>query len=212
MIAIVDYEAGNLTSVAAALDSLGFQAAITSDPATIAAAERIVFPGVGAAGSAMSNLRRLGLAGPLRQAVAAGKPFLGICLGFQILFEHSDEDDGVDLLGIFRGRVVRFAAGMVDENGRGPLKVPQMGWNLASFRGTHPVWHDLPTGSEFYFVHSYYPQPDPADICATTVYGTTFASGVAHGNVVAFQFHPEKSGRPGLQLLRNFCTWSPSRG
>jgi glutamine amidotransferase len=209
MIAIVDYEAGNLTSVAAALETLGFAAVITSDPAAIAAAERIVFPGVGAAGSAMHNLHRLGLAAPLRQAVAAGKPFLGICLGFQILFEHSAEDDGVDLLGVFPGRVVRFADGMF-EGGLGPLKVPQMGWNLASFRGAHPVWHDLPAGSEFYFVHSYYPEPDPADICATTVYGTTFASGVARGNVVAFQFHPEKSGRPGLQLLRNFCTWSPT--
>jgi glutamine amidotransferase len=209
MIAIVDYEAGNLTSVAAALDVLGFQAVITSEPAVIAAAERIVFPGVGAAGSAMRNLQRLGLAGPLRQAVAAGKPFLGICLGFQILFEHSDEDGGVELLGVFRGRVVRFADGMT-EGGQGPLKVPQMGWNLASFRGAHPVWADLPADSEFYFVHSYYPEPEPADIGATTVYGKTFASGVARGNVVAFQFHPEKSGRPGLQLLRNFCTWSPA--
>jgi glutamine amidotransferase len=209
MIAIVDYEAGNLTSVAAALRSLGVQATITSEPAVIAAAERLVFPGVGAAGSAMRNLRRLGLAEPLRQAVAAGKPFLGICLGFQILFEHSAEDGGVDLLGVFRGRVVRFADGMV-EGGMGPLKVPQMGWNLAAFRGDHPVWHGLPADSEFYFVHSYYPEPEPADVCATTIYGKTFASGVARGNVVAFQFHPEKSGRPGLQLLRNFCAWSPA--
>jgi len=209
MIAIVDYEAGNLTSVAAALAALGVQATVTSSPADIDAAERVIFPGVGAAGSAMRNLKRLGLAEPLRQAVASGKPFLGICLGFQILFEHSDEDNGVDLLGVFRGRVVRFADGMY-EGGTGPLKVPQMGWNQAVFRGVHPVWQDLPPESEFYFVHSYYPVPDPAAVCATTVYGTAFASGVARGNVVAFQFHPEKSGRPGLQLIRNFCSWTPA--
>jgi imidazole glycerol-phosphate synthase subunit HisH len=209
MIAIVDYEAGNLTSVAAALHSLGFAATVTGEPAAIAAADRIVFPGVGAAGSAMANLRRLGLVAPLRQAVADGKPFLGICLGFQILFEYSEEDGGVDLLGVFRGRVVRFADGMT-ENGTGPLKVPHMGWNVAAFRGAHTVWDGLPADSEFYFVHSYYPEPDPADVAATTVYGRPFASGVARGSVVAFQFHPEKSGRPGLQLLRNFCTWSPA--
>lgn len=209
MIAIVDYEAGNLTSVAAAVAALGQEATVTSRPADIRAAERIVFPGVGAARSAMRNLSRLGLAEPLRQAVASGKPFLGICLGFQILFEHSDEDEGVDLLGVFRGRVVRFADGM-HEGGTGPLKVPQMGWNQVTFRGVHPVWQGVPAGSEFYFVHSYYPVPDPADVCATTVYGVPFASGVARGNVAAFQFHPEKSGRPGLQLLRNFCSWIPA--
>jgi glutamine amidotransferase len=157
----------------------------------------------------MANLRRLGLAEPLRQAVNAGKPFLGICLGFQILFEHSDEDGGVDLLGIFPGRVVRFADGM-REGGEGPLKVPHMGWNQAAFRGDHPVWRDLPPASEFYFVHSYYPQPQAGHIGAETTYGIRFASGVARGSVVAFQFHPEKSGRPGLQLLRNFLSWSPA--
>jgi glutamine amidotransferase len=209
MIAIVDYDAGNLTSVAAAVEALGFDAVITSDPGEIAAAERIIFPGVGAAGSAMRNLRRLGLAGPLRQAVTDGKPFLGICLGFQILFEHSDEDGGVDLLGVFPGRVVRFADGM-REGDQGPLKVPHMGWNQVAFRGRHPVWQEVPPGAEFYFVHSYYPQPAATHVCAETTYGTRFASGVAQGSVVAFQFHPEKSGRPGLQLLRSFLTWFPA--
>jgi len=209
MIAIVDYDAGNLTSVAAAVESLGFEAAVTSRADGIAAADRVIFPGVGAAGSAMQNLKRFGLEACLRQAVAAGKPFLGICLGFQILFEHSDEDGGADLLGVFPGRVVRFADGMYEE-GTGPLKVPHMGWNQARFRGAHPVWQGIPEGSEFYFVHSYHPQPEAAHVCSETTYGIRFASGVARGNVVAFQFHPEKSGRPGLQLLRNFLTWSPA--
>jgi len=210
MIAIVDYDAGNLTSVAAALARLGFEAAITSRPADLAQADRIIFPGVGAAGSAMRNLERLGLAQALRDSVASGKPFLGICLGFQILFAHSDEDGGTPCLGILPGKVVRFREGMI-ENEVGPLKVPQMGWNGASFRGEHPVWSGLPNASEFYFVHSYHPLPDEADICATTLYGIEFASGVARDNLVAFQFHPEKSGRPGLQLLDNFCRWDPGK-
>lgn len=209
VIAIVDYEAGNLTSVAAAVESLGFEAVVTGSPGGIAAAERVIFPGVGAAGSAMRALKRRGLEAPLREAVRAGKPFLGICLGFQILFEFSDEDGGTDLLGIFPGRVVRFPQGLRDAMGGGPLKIPHMGWNEVRFRGRHPVWDGIPAGSEFYFVHSYYPQAAEADVCAETEYGLRFASGVARGRVVAFQFHPEKSGRPGLRLLRNFLTWDP---
>ncbi|NLF18613.1 MAG: imidazole glycerol phosphate synthase subunit HisH [Lentisphaerae bacterium] len=207
MIVIVDYEAGNLTSVAAAAAAAGFPARISSDPADIATAERLIFPGVGAAASAMHHLRRLGLVEPLRAAVASGKPFLGICLGFQILFEHSDEDGGVDLLGLFRGRVVRFPDGMT-EGGQGPLKVPHMGWSRVEFTRSMPLGEGLPADSEFYFVHSYYPEPEPSAVCATAVYGRRFAAGVARGNVIGFQFHPEKSGRPGLQLLRNFCTWT----
>ncbi|MFA5204094.1 MAG: imidazole glycerol phosphate synthase subunit HisH [Lentisphaeria bacterium] len=207
MIAIVDYRAGNLASVARALDHLGHPGTITSAPEVIADADRIVFPGVGAAGEAMRNLEELGLAPALRQAVADGKPFLGICLGYQILFEHSDEDGGVPCLGLLPGRVVRFAE---LASGTGPrLKVPHMGWNRATFLRPHPVWKDIPDGSDFYFVHSYYPQAAPKVTACTTDYGVTFASGAASGSLVGFQFHPEKSGPPGLRLLRNFCQWLP---
>ncbi|OPZ27636.1 MAG: Imidazole glycerol phosphate synthase subunit HisH 1 [Lentisphaerae bacterium ADurb.BinA184] len=210
MIAIVDYRAGNLTSVQRALDALGLaeSAHVTQSPADIAAADRIIFPGVGAAGEAMDNLRDLGLAGPLRQAVADGKPFLGICIGYQLLFERSEEDSA-ECLGLFAGRVVRFAAGLREAGSPRPLKIPQMGWNEVRFRGHHPLWEGVPAGSEFYFVHSYYPEPSPDRVCATAVYGIEFAAGAARNNLVGFQFHPEKSGRPGLRLLANFCAWRP---
>ena len=208
MIAVVDYEAGNLTSVAAAVRKLGHECLITSEPAAVHDAERVVFPGVGAAGSAMRNLSKLALADCIREYVAGGRPFLGICVGFQLLFERSEEDD-TDCLGILPGRVVRFPPSLRGPDGR-PLKVPQIGWNRAEFHGSHPVWHGVAAGSEFYFVHSYFPVPRAEDICATTAYGIEFASGVCRGNVAAFQFHPEKSGRPGLKLLDNFCRWDPS--
>jgi glutamine amidotransferase len=208
MIAIVDYRAGNLTSVQRALDALGFASRITADPKEVQNAQRIVFPGVGAAGEAMRNLRELGLDTVIKEQVSQGKPFLGICLGYQVLFEHSDEND-VDCLGILRGNVVRFADGMRDEGSAIPLKIPEMGWNEVCFRGTHPVWHDIPAGSEFYLVHSYYPVPDQQVVGATAEYGIEYACGVASGSLVAFQFHPEKSGRPGLRLLKNFCEWQP---
>ena len=207
MIAIVDYRAGNLTSVAAALRKLGQPCCITSDPAAITGAERIVFPGVGAAGTAMQHLTDLDLVEPLRAAVAAGRPFLGICLGYQILFEHSEEDD-CGGLGLLHGTVRRFPDSMPGADGR-RLKVPHMGWNEVTFREEHALWDGLAPGSEFYFVHSYYAQPGPADVAATTVYGIEFAAGIVHDNLAAFQFHPEKSGRPGLRLLANFCGWQP---
>ena len=207
MIAIVDYRAGNLASVARALEHLGQTGVITSDPDIIAAADRIIFPGVGAAGEAMRNLHELGLQPVLRQAVADGKPLLGICLGYQILFEHSEEDGGIACLGLLPGRVVRFAESAPGAMPR--LKVPHMGWNQAVFGRPHPVWHGVPAGSEFYFVHSYYPKAPVKVTACTTDYGVTFASGAATGSLVGFQFHPEKSGPPGLRLLLNFCHWSP---
>jgi glutamine amidotransferase len=210
-IAIVDYRAGNLTSVARALASLGRQSVITCDPATIAQAERIIFPGVGAAGEAMRNLTELGLGAVLRDAVAQGKPFLGICLGYQILFSGSDEDGGVECLGILPGQVVRFPDPLLATGYPRPLKVPHMGWNGVRFLRAHPVLEGVPAGSEFYFVHSYYPQPAQPDLrCGETDYGLTFASGVAWKSLIAFQCHPEKSGRPGLRLLDNFCRWEPA--
>ena len=203
MIAIVDYRAGNLTSVRLAFEAIGAPARVTADPAAIRAAERIVFPGVGAAGSAMANLGELGLAPVLRERVAAGVPFLGICLGTQILFDRSEEDGGTACLGLLRGEAKRFVARTHAE------KIPQMGWNQAKIVRPHPLLDGIPDGSDFYFVHSYYPAPaDPADAVCTTEYaGTRFASMVGRGNLAATQFHPEKSGRAGLRLLANFARW-----
>ena len=206
MIAIIDYRAGNLTSVRLAFEALGREAVITDDPARIRAADRVVFPGVGAAGAAMRHLQSLDLAGTIRDVARRGTPFLGICLGTQIILEHSDEDGGTDTLGLLPGRVIRFAP--VDRYD----KVPHMGWNQVETRAAHPVFEGIAPGTEFYFVHSYYPAPaDPACILGTTDYaGVTFASALARGCIVATQFHPEKSGRAGLQLLENFCRWQPA--
>lgn len=205
MIAIIDYRAGNLTSVRLAFESLGREAVITDDPARIRAAERVVFPGVGAAGAAMHHLHSLNLADTIHEVAQRGTPFLGICLGTQIILEHSDEDGGTDTLGLLPGRVIRFTPESRYD------KVPHMGWNQVTPIAPHPLFDGIESGSEFYFVHSYYPAPsDPACILGTTAYaGTTFASVLARGHLVATQFHPEKSGRTGLRLLENFCRWQP---
>jgi glutamine amidotransferase len=204
VIAIIDYRAGNLTSVRLACDSLGLPAEITSDPARIAAAERVIFPGVGAIGSAMQTINELGLATTIRDVVAAGTPFLGICLGTQIIFEHSAEDGGVDGIGLLAGNVLPFTPSSRFD------KVPQMGWNTVVQQQAHPLFADIEDGAEFYFVHSYYPMPsEPACIIGATEYAdVTFAAAVARDNLVATQFHPEKSGRIGLKLLHNFATWT----
>ena len=205
MTAIVDYRAGNLTRVRLAFETIGAAAAVTSDPDAIRAADRILFPGVGAAGSAMANLAATGLAPVLRERVAAGVPFLGICLGTQILFERSEEDGGTPCLGILRGEAKRFVARTHAE------KIPHMGWNQAKIARPHPLLDGIPDGTDFYFVHGYYPAPaDPADVVCTTDYcGVSFASMVGRGNVAATQFHPEKSGPAGLRLLENFARWTP---
>jgi glutamine amidotransferase len=205
MIAIVDYKAGNLTSVQLAFRALGCDAAVTSDPRTILAASRVVFPGVGAAGSAMRNLADLHLTPVLREVAARGTPFLGICLGTQILLEFSEEDGGTPTLGLLPGRVPRFQPADPWD------KVPQIGWNQVRITRPHALLEGIDDGSEFYFVHSYYPAPaDPALALGTTDYaGVTFASMIGRGNVAATQFHPEKSGRIGLRLLANFTRWAP---
>lgn len=202
MIAIVDYGAGNLTSVDLAVRRVGGGACVTSEPSLVDQAERVIFPGVGAARFAMDNLSRMGLDAAVRRAIEAGKPVLGICLGTQIIFERSDEDGGTACLGILPGRVERFP----DDLGE---KIPHMGWNEVEFAWGHPVMRGVEAGSEFYFVHSYFPVPsDHSLILGRTTYGSvTFAAAVARKNLVAFQFHPEKSGRPGLQILGNFLTW-----
>ena len=194
MTAIVDYRAGNLTSVKLAFDALGEESIVTSDPAVVRAADRVVFPGVGAAASAMASLRELGLADAVREVALSGKPFFGICLGMQILFERSEEDGGVDTLGVLPGQVKRFP----DVPG---FKVPEMGWNDVETDGGDGL---LGAGGDYYFVHSYYAELGPFTVGRTSYAGVTFTSAVRKENLFATQFHPEKSGRIGLELLRKF--------
>ncbi len=195
---ILDYDAGNLTSVQRACAHLGHDAAVVRDAAAVDAADRVIFPGVGAAAQCMGSLNALGLAGALRRAIDAGKPVLAICVGLQLLFEHSEEDGGVPCLGILPGRVVRFRP--TDP----ALKVPHMGWNAVEFAPGEPLAVGLP-GSHLYFVHSYYVEPAAGVmVVAHTTHGVRFCAGVRRGSLAAFQFHPEKSGAVGLALLRNF--------
>jgi len=208
--AILDYEAGNLTSVERAVRHLGFDGRITRDPRAIRDADRVIFPGVGAAGSAMDSLRRLALDGELRRAVESGRPVLGICIGCQIVFDRSEENAGTGCLGILPGTVIRFRFA---EGGRG-IKVPHMGWNQVRFRRPHPVLAPKGPPAEpdhYYFVHSYHPAPsDPDLVLGTCEYGgLEFPAAVGRDNLVAVQFHAEKSGRPGLRLLENFLRWRP---
>ena len=205
MIAILDYEAGNLASVARSLKALTSQVTVTQDPQVVAQAERLIFPGVGAAGEAMVHLKRLGLDVALKEAWVAGKPILGICLGAQIILEHSAEGD-TPCLGLIPGEVRRLQPAAPAGGPR--CKIPHMGWNQITIRRDHPVLAGIPAGAEFYFVHSYY--PDPADeqaVLGVTDYGQEFPSIIGAANVLATQFHPEKSGRFGLQLLHNFLNW-----
>ena len=203
MIAIVDYKAGNLTSVAHALEHLGHRCEITDRPEKVRGAERVILPGVGAAGATMENLRALGLVEVLRNDVAdAGKPFLGICIGIQVLLSHSDEDGGVDCLDIIAGRVVKFPTSV---DGR-PLKVPQIGWNRVHQERPHPIFAGVPDNSHVYFVNSFHPvTDDKSAVIGTSDYGIPFTAAIARDNVVATQFHLEKSGAAGLRMLDNFC-------
>jgi imidazole glycerol-phosphate synthase subunit HisH len=211
-IAIIDYGMGNLRSVAKAVEHVapGCSIVVPSDPKEVAAASRVIFPGQGAMPDCMRELEARGV----REAVvaaAASKPFLGICIGEQMLFAHSEEGD-VPGLGILPGEVVRFpeAASMKTPDG-GHLKVPHMGWNeVAQIDPAHPMWAGIDDGERFYFVHSYYVVPaDPAAGAAETTYGLRFTSAVGRDNIFAVQFHPEKSARAGLQLLSNFVRWNP---
>lgn len=208
-IAVVDYGMGNLRSVSKALEHVapGRHIVVSSDPTEIDAAERVVFPGQGAMPDCMRELDSRGL----RQSVikaAASKPFLGICIGLQLLFEHSEEGDAAGL-GILPGKVVRFEkSGMRDVVGH-KLKVPHMGWNQVYQTQKHPMWQKIPDGERFYYVHSYYVVPqNPEIIAAYSEYPARFTSAVAKDNIFAVQFHPEKSQHAGLQLLSNFVHWS----
>lgn len=197
MIAIIDYGAGNLQSVEKALRHLGCQCQITADPGELAAAQAAVLPGVGAFGDAMGQLRARGLEEPIRQFVPSGKPFLGICLGLQILFEESEESPGVKGLGLLRGRVLRLPK----ESG---LKIPHIGWNSLSVGKPGGLFAGVEGEPYVYFVHSYYLRAEEDVVTATAEYGTTIHAAVQKGNLLACQFHPEKSGQVGLSLLENF--------
>lgn len=198
MIAIIDYDAGNIRSVEKACVALGRDARVTSDPEEILSADHVILPGVGAFGDCMDHLHERQLITVIRQVQEKGIPFLGICLGLQLLFEDSEESPGVDGLGLLKGHIVRFNE---SEN----LKVPHMGWNQISFPKQGRLFKDIPEGSYVYFVHSYYLKADdPSIVTARCSYGADFDASVECGNVFACQFHPEKSGRTGLMILKNF--------
>ena len=209
-IAVVDYGMGNLRSVAKAIEHVapGRTVCVTDDPLEVESAGRVVFPGQGAMPDCMRELDARGLRSAV-MAAAANKPFLGICIGLQMLFERSEEGD-VPGLGLFHGRVRRFsAASMVDAAGA-RLKVPHMGWNEVVQSSSHALWRGISDGARFYFVHSYYAFPaETRLICGSTEYGLTFCSAVARENIFAVQFHPEKSQLSGLRLLSNFIEWNP---
>ena len=202
MLAILDYKAGNQTSVRRALDHLGIPCRITADPAVIADATGIIFPGVGAAGQAMHELTSTGLDKVLGAQVEAGKPLLGICVGCQILLDYSPEND-TTTLGLLPGRCDIFTPDLREEDGS-PINIPHMGWNTVTLKKECRLFDGVAPESEFYFVHSYYPAPDPQYVIGTTYYGREFCSVHGRDGLWATQFHPEKSGRPGLRMLSNF--------
>lgn len=205
MVAIIDYKAGNLRSVERALMKLGFPCRITHDKEEILTAERVIFPGVGAAGQAMADLKHLGLDEVLARVFERKTPFLGICLGAQIILDRSEEDE-TDCLGLIHGEVKRFPDRLFSGHER--LKIPHMGWNGVNLMKKHPVLEGIDAEDEFYFVHAYYPMPaDRKRIIGVTDHGIGFPSVIGRENLIAMQFHPEKSGRPGLKIIENFCRW-----
>lgn len=210
-IAIVNYNMGNLHSVARAVQHVApmAQVDITSDPKLILSADRIVFPGQGAARDCMGELYRLGLAEVVLEA-AKTKPFLGICMGMQVLMQHSDENQGISCLGLYAGQVKHFSSAHQSATSNTErLKIPQMGWNQVWQVQKHPLWEGIEDGARFYFVHSYHVVPDDLRLQAgITDYGVSYTSALAADNVFAIQCHPEKSARDGLRLLENFVNWS----
>ena len=199
-VAVVDYDAGNTLSVTRALEKVGAKVALTPDPERVLAADAVVLPGVGAFGDCMRKLRERGMDEACEETFRRGKPFLGVCVALQVVFEGSEESPGVEGIGLMPGRVVRF--------GGDGLKVPHIGWNELSLVRTHPVLDGL-DGEAFYFVHSYYPEPEEVgDLIGETDYGVRFCSVAGRENLVAVQFHPEKSSKSGLRLYENFLSWA----
>ena len=197
---VIDYDSGNLRSVSKALESVGVRSIVTADHAEIASADAVIFPGVGSAPAAMAALNSRKLVQPLRDYVASGRPFMGVCLGLQLLMDHTEEGDA-PCLGIVPGQAKRLASASATG-----LKVPHMGWNSVRFSGDHPIIKGIPQDSHFYFVHSYYAVPDDTDgLAGVTSYGVDFCSVYAKGNLVATQFHPEKSGPVGVRIYKNFA-------
>ena len=202
MIAIIDYDAGNIKSVEKALQKLGAEVVITKDPAVILGAEKVILPGVGAFGDAMTNLKKYGLVEVIHQVVDKGTPFLGICLGLQLLFERSDETPGVEGLGILKGEILRIPE-------KDELKIPHMGWNSLHLQNEGRLYRGIKEQSYVYFVHSYYLKAEEQEIVkATTDYSVNIHASVEKGNVFACQFHPEKSSDVGLNILKNFVELS----
>ncbi|OQW31618.1 MAG: imidazole glycerol phosphate synthase subunit HisH [Nitrospira sp. SG-bin1] len=201
MIAIIDYGMGNLRSVSKAFEAVGHQAIVTREAASIQNASHVVLPGVGAFGDCMANLKQYDLIEPIKAVIQSGKPFLGICLGFQLLFTESEEFGRHEGLDIFPGKVRAFSKDRT-------LKVPHMGWNQISIQSSCPLFQGIADGSNWYFVHSYFVDPRDGHMTATTTtYGISFTSSIWKDNVVACQFHPEKSQAVGLQLIKNFGAW-----
>ncbi len=199
-IAVIDYDAGNTLSVTRALEKVGAGVDLTSDPDRVKEADAVVLPGVGAFGDCMRKLVERGMDAACREVFRSGKPFLGVCVALQVIFDDSEESPGAEGLGLLPGGVRRFEAG--------DLKVPHMGWNELRLVREHPVLSGL-DGEDFYFVHSYYPEPaEPADLLGETEYGVRFCAAAGRENLVAVQFHPEKSSRAGLGLYENFLAWS----
>ena len=199
-VAVIDYDAGNTLSVTRALEKAGARVDLTPDPERVARAEAVVLPGVGAFGDCVRKLEERGMDEACREAIAAGKPFLGVCVGLQVLFEGSEESPGIEGLGVLPGMVVRFEVG--------DLKVPHMGWNQLDVAREHPLFEGL-DGEAFYFVHSYYPDPaERGDVLGTAEYGARFCAAAGRENLAAVQFHPEKSSRAGLELYENFLRWA----
>ena len=196
MIAVIDYGAGNLRSVANAITTLGYRPNITSRADDLQKAQVVILPGVGAAGDTMESLRKLGLVEPIKRFIADDRPFFGVCIGLQVLFTSTEEGGGHECLGVIAGKVKKLPAGQ---------KVPHMGWNQVKQRTAHPVLEGIPDEANFYFVHSYYGEPeDKSLIAGETEYGVTLGSVIARGNLLATQFHPEKSGELGLKMYDNF--------
>ncbi len=204
MIAIIDYGMGNLRSVQKGFERVGFPAEVTTDPSVILAADKVVLPGVGAFRDCIHNLEQGGFIEPILKIIAEGRPFLGICLGLQLLFSESEEFGLHKGLGVIPGRVVRFPEGMTEAGEK--LPVPHMGWNQILLKAASPLYENIADGSNVYFVHSFYVKPDdPAVVSATCSYGIDFCAAIQRDNVMATQFHPEKSQAIGLQMLKNFA-------